>query len=231
MITVTVNYIVYTSGHRRHHAGSQTLIIPPAIGKSHLGDSYPVTAFPSLMYNGRDLPFAFMSVTGGLDGNEIFTTSGTQNISIGETDVNVLMVYAPTGGGNGSPAIWVDAFNVDTGNFSDSDFMSVYMNGVLDNSKSKTANDDGIVSSDTAEDMRSYTSVDNTPFMEWFKIGAPSVITKIDYNLAVNETGIAFAFYKASKKPVDSLHNIRTVPADLKPGVAVEKNVLAGFKE
>jgi hypothetical protein len=231
MITIIVNYIVYTSGHRRHHAGSQTLIIPPAVGHGSAGDSYAVTAFPSLIYNGSELQFAFMSVTGDLHGSEIFTTSGSQSIPIGETNVNVLMVYAPKGGGTGSPEIWVDAFNVDTGNFSDSDFMSVYTNGVLDSSKSKTANDDGIVSSDTAEDMRSYTSVDNTPFMEWFKIGVPSVITTIDYNLGVNEMGIAFAFYKAPKKPVDIGHNVRTVPTYVKPGVAVEKNVLTGFKE
>lgn len=221
MVTVTVNYIVYTSGHRRHHAGSQTNLISPIIGSESPGDSFPVTAFPQLAYNNQILPFAFMCVTGSANGSQLFTKPGTQNIPIDENDVNVLIVYAPVGGGGTEPQAYVDAFNVDTGNFSDSDFMDVYTNGVLDPAKSSTANNDGTVSSVVAEDLRSYSSVDGVPFMQWFKSGSNAAINKIDYNLAASETGFVFAFYQSQKKGI-TVSNVRTRPIVVAPGVAVE---------
>lgn len=77
MVTTTTNYIVYTSGHRHHHAGTQTQLIPQANGVATAGDSLPVTAFASLPFMGNNLPFAFMSVTGAADGNHLFTSPGT----------------------------------------------------------------------------------------------------------------------------------------------------------
>jgi|GEM_PF-6454042 len=228
MITVTVNYIVYTPGHRHHHAGSQTNIIPPVSGTASPGDSFPVTAFPSLKYNGNDLPFGFISATGGANGSELFTAPGTQNIPVSTSDINVLVIYAPAGGGPGGPQVWVDAFNVDIGDFSDSDFMSVYSNGILDNPKTATANDDGIVTSESAEDLRSYASVDNVPFLEWFKMDVSNPVKTIDYNLQTNENGFVFAFYKSPKSVVTIPVNVVEGPIYVAPGVAVEYKGITG---
>jgi len=196
MVNTTTNYIVYTAGHRRHHAGSQTQLIPQVNGTATAGDSFPVTAFPFLPYNGQNLPFAFMSVVGAADGSHLYTTPGTQNIAVGDTNVKVLIVYAPVGGGGPGEGVWVDAFNVNIGDFSDSDFMWVYTNNALDNAKTLTANNDGFVSSVTAEDLRSFNSVDGVPFLEWQKIG-DSTVNEVDYYLQPHEGGLVFAFYQS----------------------------------
>lgn len=207
MIHTTASYIVYTAGHRRHHGGSQTQLIPSATGTATAGDNIPVTAFASLPYNGNNLPFAFMSVTGAADGSHLFVDSGTQHIQVGNTDINVLVVYAPEGspGVPHVPEVWVDAFNVDIGAFSDSDFMQVYTNGVLDIPMTDLANNEGDVSSASPEDMRAYSTVDGVPFLEWKKIGG-AVDNKPDYDLQMDEGGLIFAFYQtppsqSSKRP------------------------------
>ncbi len=203
MINYTVDYIVYTSGHRHHHAGTQTHIIPQANGNSSPGEHFPIFAPPMLPYNGNNLPFAFMSIVGNADDNHIYTTSGTKDVKAGSSNIVITVVYAPVGGsGPGTPGVWVDAFNVDIGQFSDSDFMQVYSNAILDTAKTAMANNDGVVNSVTAEDMRSLTQVDGVPFLKWEKIANPNADTAtIDYNLKVNESGLVFAFYQTPKKP------------------------------
>jgi len=198
MSNYTINYIVYTPGHRHHHAGTQTQLIPPATGQSLQGEHFPVFAFPSLPFGANNLPFAFMSVAGNADDNHLYTSPGNKDVTTGTGDIKITIVYAPQGGGDGhgGPGIWVDAFNVDTGDFSDSDFMQVFTNGNLDPAKTLTANDDGVVSSATAEDLRANQIVDGVPFRQWEKIGGAN-ITSPDYMLVVNEGGIVFAFYQS----------------------------------
>ncbi|MBS1615852.1 MAG: hypothetical protein JST06_06995 [Bacteroidetes bacterium] len=202
MINYTIDYIMYTSGHRHHHAGTQTHIIPSAPGISSPGEHFPVFAPPMLPYNNTNLPFAFMSIVGNADDNHLYTTSGTKDVKAGSTNIAITVIYAPVGGvGPGIPGVWVYAFNVDLGPFSDSDFMQVYTNHALDVAKTATANNDGIVASQTVEDLRSLSQVDGVPFLKWEKIANPNAdIATIDYNLQVNEGGLVFAFYQTPKK-------------------------------
>src|SRR5690349_21949360 len=112
MATYTINYIVYTAGHRRHHAGTQTQLQPPASGLSSAGEQFPVFAFASLPYMGNNLPFAFMSIVGNADNTHLYTTPGIQNVQAGANNIKITIVYAPQGGpggGGGGPAVWVDA--------------------------------------------------------------------------------------------------------------------------
>ena len=201
MSNYTINYIVYTPGHRRRHAGSQTQLIPPASGVSNSGEHFPVFAFPFLPYMDNNLSFAFMSVVGNADHTHLYTTPGNKDVLTGTNDIRITIVYAPGGGsggdGHGGPGIWVDAFNVNTGEFSDSDFMQVFTKGVLDNDKTFTANEDGVVSSATGEDLRAYNTMDSLPFLEWLKIGTEP-LTTVDYMLEQNEEGIAFAFFSSA---------------------------------
>jgi hypothetical protein len=206
MINIRTEYIVYTAGHRHHHAGSQTQLIPATLGAASYGDSIPVTAFAALPYMGNNLPFAFMSVAGAADGSHIYTSPGTQNIPVGNTDIKVLVVYAPAGGiGGDGYGVWVDAFNVDICDFSDSDFMKVYSNNSLDNAKTLAANNDGIVSSDSIEDLRANSTVDGVPYFEWEKVGG-STFNSLDYTLQKLECGIVFAFYKTPQTGGTSYH-------------------------
>jgi len=129
MVNTTIKYIVYThsgGGVRHHHFGTQNNIINEADGQAAKDDVINALGFASLPFNGNNLPFAFMSVHRGADGNQLYTSPGNQTVRVGTSNIDILVVYAPAGGiggSNGGPGVWVDAFNVDAGNFSDSDFI------------------------------------------------------------------------------------------------------------
>jgi hypothetical protein len=199
MQNITIKYIIYTAGHRRHHAGAQANLIPVANGRATSGDTINTFAFGSLPYQGTNLPFAFMSVNGAADGNHLYTAPGNYTVEVGSTDVNIVVVYATAGGGpgGGSPGVTIDAFIVDLGDFSDSDFVQVITDGTLDKALTKEANDNGDVPTQNAELLRTYETVDGVPFSQWKKIGGPSGF-KRDFQLALQETGFAFAFYQTA---------------------------------
>jgi hypothetical protein len=119
-------------------------------------------------------------------------------------------VYAPPGGiGNGEPGIWVDAFNVDAGTFSDSPTFMQVLNpptppDSLDNPKTTLANVEGIVSTDAAENMRANATCDALPFLQWKKITVGArVETARTVALEKGQAGeIWFAFYQSPPAPV-----------------------------
>jgi hypothetical protein len=208
MVNTRVRYIVYNrsgSGVRHHHFSTQNDIIAQADGHASPGDTLAAQGFPFQWYMGQSVPFAFMSVHGAADGNHLYTSSGNQSVTVGTTDIDVLVVYAPPVGGNGGgPGVWVDAFNVDTGDFSDAlDFIQILTPptppDTVDAAKTTYANMEGVVSTVTAENLRASASVDGgVPFLEWKRI-VPTETVNSDRNvgLAQNESGeIWFAFYQ-----------------------------------
>jgi len=217
MVQTTTKYIVYThsgGGVRHHHFGTQNNIIAEADGSAAQGDMLNALGFPTLPFGNSTVPFAFMSVHGGADGNKLYTSPGNQTVPVGASDIDILVVYAPPGGiGVGcGPGIWVDAFDVDTGQFSDSlDFIKVLTPptppDTIDAAKTTFGNQDGSVSSQTAETVRANTQVDGVPFLEWKRItGTPTIQSETDIHVAQNETGeIWFAFYQSSKLAVGSI--------------------------
>lgn len=209
MINTTIKYIVYThtgGGVRHHHFGTQNNIIDEADGHASTGDIINALGFASLPFNGANLPFAFMSVHGAADGNHLYTSPGNQEVQVGATNIDILVVYAPPGGigGNGGPGVWVDAFNVDTGSFSDSlDFIRVLTPptppDTEDAAKTSFGNSDGGIPTTTAENVRANSHIDGAvPFVEWKKIiPSPTIQTDADIHLARGESGeIWFAFYQ-----------------------------------
>jgi hypothetical protein len=209
MTNTTIKYIVFAhtgTGVRHHHFGTQNNIIDEADGHASTGDIINALGFATLPFNGNNLPFAFMSVHGAADGNHLFTSPGNQQVQVGTTDIDILVVYAPPGGiggGDGGPGVWVDAFNVDTGNFSDSlAFIEVLTPptppDTIDVAKTNFGNSDGEISTVAAENVRANSQVDGVPFVEWKKIvPAPTTQTNPDVHLAQNESGeIWFAFYQ-----------------------------------
>lgn len=208
MINTTIKYIVYThngGGVRHHHFGIQNNIIDEADGQASPGDTINALGFATLPFNGANLPFAFMSVHGAADGNHLYTMPGNQAVSVGTNNIDILVVYAPVGGigSNGGPGIWVDAFNVDTGNFSDSlDFIKILTPptppDTVDAAKTTHSNQEGDISTVTAENVRANQTVDAVPFLEWKKIvPTASIIGTTEIDLTQNETGeIWFAFYQ-----------------------------------
>jgi hypothetical protein len=205
MVNTTIKYIVYNhsgGGVRHHHFSTSNDIIAEADGHASPGDTLNALGFPSQIFNGHTLPFAFMSVHGAADGNHLYTSPGNQSVSVGSSDVQILVVYGPVGGSNGTPGIWVDAFNVNAGDFSDSDFIQVLTPpnppDTLDNAKTAYANAEGVVPSITPEHLRAQSTVDGAPFLELKKIvPVESLLSSTDFNLAQNESGeIWFAFYQ-----------------------------------
>ena len=220
MVNITTKYIVYShdgAGRRHHHFTNQNNIIDQINEKGSPTDIKQAVGFDKQSYNNVIVPFAFMSVRGAVDGNKLYTTSGIYPVNVGNTDIDILVVYGPTGGGgfgpDGGPGILVDAFNVDTGDFSDSDFIKVLTPptppDVLDAAKTDTANNDGDVSTALAENIRAFKEIEyvlpnkmikKVPFLEWKKIVPTETILvkgKKDITIAQNESGeIWFAFYQ-----------------------------------
>ena len=207
MPTTTTSYIVYNhngGGVRHHHFTTSNNIIDQAVGSAAPGDTLTALGFPSQFFSGSTVPFAFMTVHGAADGNHLYTSPGNQQVPVGTADISILVVYAPPGGigSGGGPGVWVDAFNVDTGDFSDSDFIQVLTPPTppvsVDTAKSQHANAEGDVSTVTAENLRAFASVDGAPFLEWKKITqGGALVTGTDVQLTASESGeIWFAFYQ-----------------------------------
>jgi|SRR6478672_2246303 len=221
MINTTIKYIVYThtgGGVRHHHFGVQNNIIDEADGHASTGDIINALGFASLPFDGANLPFAFMSVHGAADGNHLYTSPGNQEVQVGTTNIDILVVYAPPGGigGNGGPGVWVDAFNVDTGAFSDSlDFIRVLTPptppDTEDAAKTSFGNSDGGIPTTTAENVRANSHIDGpVPFVEWKKIiPTPTIQASADIHLTQGETAeIWFAFYQTPTPPAFKLPRI-----------------------
>jgi hypothetical protein len=110
--------------------------------------------------------------------------------------------------------VWVDAFNVDVGTFSDAlDFIQVLTPptppDTVDGSKTTYANMEGVVSTLTAENLRASTSVDGgVPFLEWKKITPAETLNPArDVDLLQNESNeIWFAFYQTVPPPDGVFH-------------------------
>lgn len=227
MIQTTIKYIVYNhsgSGVRHHHFSTLNNIIDEADGTASAGDHINALGFPTVSFGANTLPFAFMSVHGAADGNHLYTNPGNQIVTVGTTNIDILVVYAPVGGigSGGGVGVWVDAFNVDTGNFSDSDFIQVLTPptppDTIDNAKSSHANMEGDVPSVTAENLRAFAAVDGAPFVEWKKIyPSADIVTTRDLPLLINETSeIWFAFYQtlpANPSIIKVVKNIETAVA------------------
>ncbi len=210
MINTRTRYIVYDhsgTGVRHHHFSVSNSIIGEADGHASPGDTIDALGFPSQIYHGNTVPFAFMSVHGASDGNHLYTDPGAQSVLVGSSDVDILVVYAPSGGigdGMGGPGVWVDAFNVDIGDFSDDlHFIQVLTPptppDTLDNTKTNYANQEGVIGTGSAENMRASYSVDaGAPFLEWKKIfPVESITSNREVDLTTMETGeIWLAFYQ-----------------------------------
>ena len=222
MINTTIKYIVYThtgGGVRHHNFGTQNNIINEADGHASAGDVINALGFPTLPFNGDTLPFAFMSVHGAADGNHLYTSPGNQTVQVGSTDIDILVVYAPPGGiggPNGGPGVWIDAFNVDTGHFSDSlNFVTILTPptppDTVDAAMTTFVNQDGTVSTVNAENVRAQGHVDGVPFVEWKRITGASVINSApEIDFAQGRTGeIWFAFYQSTPPPNVSLPNLK----------------------
>jgi hypothetical protein len=151
----------------------------------------------------QEYKFTFISITNAADGNKIILkqnipVSNIINIDVGTEAMVITKVYGdiPGYGSGGEPIVWLDAFDVDTGLFSDDDFVNIID---LDNAgnpvgvnagKSSTANLYGYVSTEKKEVLDAYSEVDaNKPFIYWLNTDTSAKYGD-NHNLNIGESGI-----------------------------------------
>lgn len=210
-LTIKTKYIVYNhsgTGVRHHHYTEQNTVHSFPDNSAEPNEAGNRTASGPALYpfNGVELPFAFMSINGAKGGNKLYTSPGDYQYQVGTANVDILVVYAPQGGiggPDGGPGIWVDAFNVNAGGLSDDlHFIQVLTPpspGTVDSPKTTLANQEGAVSSATAELIKASNTIDAAvPFLVWKQImPTQQEVNTQQFNLAKNQSGeIWIAFYQ-----------------------------------
>lgn len=204
MVNAYTKYVKWANRRKRLHGGGGSVDIWPATYTTTVpgGTFQPYKApssFPLVDSSGTyNVYFLFWSITGGADGPIATKANPPPTVTVGNTDIVAIAWYVPEGppGGYG---VWIDAFDVDLGDFSDDDFVSVTpdSNGTL----TANANSNGFVDTINPEDIEAYQSIDSIPFSEWTIIGGTHVkinpANKQDLQAEAKSSDIAFAFYKS----------------------------------
>jgi hypothetical protein len=197
MPTLTTSYVVWESRGFRHKNGSGAVdITAPFPTGTTEGLKYGAYAFPEGTWTDvtgtHTGHFAFWSVVGAA-GGPMFSTDTTVEVIAGPSDMQATAWYIE-GGGNGGPALLIDAFDVDIGDFVLDDFVNV----VSDASLTAEANLDGIVPTTAqSEDVRAYTSIRAVPFDQWIVVEGTEPVTAEDLDGTQDTSAIAFAMYQS----------------------------------
>lgn len=211
MLTVHTRYVVWESRGFRHKNGSGAVdITAPSDTNVSDGGTYSAYGFPDGTWtdvNGTHTAhFAFWSAVGGANGAS-FSTNPNLHVQVGTGDVQATAWYIEgDGGGPPTPALLIDAFDVDLGDFVLDDFVDV----VTDPSLTADANLDGIVPTTArAEDVRAYASIRAVPFDEWIVVEGTEPVTAEDLSGLQDTTAIAFAMYRTPQgPPTSAVHNV-----------------------
>ncbi|WP_413289198.1 hypothetical protein [Bdellovibrio sp. HCB337] len=213
----------WSAGRRRHQAGGanelEVITLENVAPGSHCAVPVPgkTIEWPTGTTKGTGT-FAYMTVSGAASGNVLYTTDDQARRkvvtppTVGETDVNIVMIYLPTGGvGVGPNAVYVDAFNVSTGQFMDQDFVKVMVGGTLNSQLTTSVNKDGIVVSDNVnnEHVLAVPDIEGRKFVKWQLInGYSETVQEEDLGIANGQTAFYLAIYETPKsislgKPTD----------------------------
>src|SRR5207253_8155595 len=123
----------WASERRRHHnGGAQEVYTNSATpGTVSPGNQYAVQPPGTTIgwtegTTPRTGNFAYMTIGGGTNGAVFYSAQDLARgttidlVPVGENDINIVMIYLPVGtGGTTNPTVFVDAFNVSTGQFVD----------------------------------------------------------------------------------------------------------------
>jgi hypothetical protein len=222
MPTITENFLFlrFSSGitrvNRHHNVGGTFSITQPFNQGDFTLPIYNVLCDPNQQQlcnsDNQNYKFAFISITNAADGNKMILKqdipiSHIIPIAVGTDAMVITKVYGeiPESGPGGGPIVWLDAFDVETGLFSDEDFVNIRD---LNNSnnpagvnagKTNTANLYGYVSTEQKEDLDACDTIDaNYPFSYWLNTDT-SVKYGDNHILNIGESGIFIvATYKMS---------------------------------
>jgi hypothetical protein len=205
--TASTRYVAWTNRRGRRASGTTftELIVPPPTpilynggGSESFGggllapDELPVPGSTT----GAKVKFAFWSLSGGADGGVV----GLPNqhlcpvVNVGASNLVATAWYLPVGGGGvGESGIWIDAFDVNTGNFVLDDFVNVTSTPAL----TPVANNDGWLPSSSAQQVAAYPSIHFVPFMQWNVMAGSPTAAGTTLSIPIKSNGVAFAFFKS----------------------------------
>src|SRR5579862_2431209 len=128
MPNVHTRYVTWVSRGKRHHGSAAIDITTPTDSILQSGGDYQPWAASQISWNdssGQQTGyFAFWSFTGTADGS-LVSTAASPKVNVGNDAINAIAWYIPAGDGGGGPGLFIDAFDVDIGNFVDDDFVTV----------------------------------------------------------------------------------------------------------
>jgi hypothetical protein len=192
MATAYLRYVIWTPRPRNH--GSTGLQLLSIAGDPKM--IFPINQAPSVEFGDGEARVAFWSVTGAADGAQVSTDNVIQP-NVGTTDLRTTVWLIPKDDPH-TPDVIIDAFDVALGDFVDDDFVDVVNAPNL----TAQANNDGLVPTASAEDVRARTRIHEAPFENWLvfpKNGEK--VTVRDIHAAVNTSAFAFAFYRPTVIP------------------------------
>jgi hypothetical protein len=172
-LTIREIKLLWGSLRRRHHGNGVIDIYAPQQSTVGNGD---VLSLPPPSLQIGDNNFTLMTISGGTNGSQIYTRDDclmgnpVPAVSVGQQDINVVSIYLPFGGpGIGPPAVYVDAFNLASGVFIDDDFVSIFVDGVIDASLTTSVNYDGVISSTSVvnEVAEAFNGIGSLVFNQW----------------------------------------------------------------
>jgi len=218
-VSVTYNYVYFgTIGkHQRQprtvtNGGFTTIASQPG-GQQSTGLTFQPGQLPATeMVGNQTLDFSFVTITGGsktAGGPAVGVTStepgAPPSVIVGTTNIVVLAVYVPTGGGCGATpcppgsGATIDAFDETTGSLFNDTFVKVApdANGALTTSGNVYGYVDTTGSAETITALTP-TSPSNVDFSRWVKL-EPSAATTNGSALSAGKgvSTIALAFYDA----------------------------------
>ncbi len=161
---VTVVYGAYALGtrrRRRHGQGGSAItpIITYNTGMLQTNDVIPPFLSPGeqewsdIAGNLHHGSFAFLSISGGVNEACVsFDRFDFPHATVTDGPIRILVFYIETGGvpipGDHSSGVWIDAFDIDAGDFNDNDFVHISPDSGL----SPFANEEGVVPTDNADE-------------------------------------------------------------------------------
>ena len=210
---VSVHYRVYLgAAHHRRPRNPQPWVEGDPSSEVDVTTGGSITPFapPSLVYTPPQGPpvnagFLFWSVNDG--GNGGTQTSRALTTTVGSNPITLIAWYylPPSGGpnGTGGPAILIDAYSVQAGDFIDDDFVDV----TSDPSLTTSANVDGVVPTQSAETLNAYDSVPTGESFRQWAVTTDAGGANLDVlDAPAGATGLTVATYSKVPAVVPHVH-------------------------
>jgi hypothetical protein len=198
MPQVNVRYATWVHGNRKNRTSAADVF--DQFSNSVASGPFILPArTPTALNDGSNVDFLFWSVTGAVGGSVIqqrvpATPAQDITINVGTQDVVATAWYGRSGGNGTQTGFFIDAFDIQAGDFLNDDFVRVEP----DPSSTLTtqANVDGFVSTASAETIKAFSSIGPEPFAEWRVFAGNTVPSGFDLPAAKHANAVAIAFYR-----------------------------------